>query len=296
MATLTWIGGGTNNVRNAADWSSGTVPTTGDTLVINSGIANARGSILAGDTVVLGVDRGEVAPVPPGPILNLSGHTSMAEVATYSGEDATLNVTGVATIATLASVAGRAEGAYLTVNVGAHSTLAANVEAFQNGELTVNALAPSAKLVDNGANTIQNDFATITPNLIGTATWTIGGDYGGAEFGGAVASGQSFTLLGAVPRLTIDQPAKFHGSVDISVGIGDTVNLAGISDATSYSFKDDLLKLYNGGKVIDTLKLTAPTGGFQVGQGASGVQIELGGITPGNGFAVLPQHAASGCT
>jgi hypothetical protein len=85
---------------------------------------------------------------------------------------------------------------------------------------------------------------------------------------GSVSAGvilEDCALNATVARMTLDQPLQFHGTVGIGPtynqnnagvyttnGESDYIALMGLN-ADSYSIKGDILSLYNGNKLIDTL-------------------------------------------
>jgi len=54
MATQTWMAGTSGLWNVASNWTSDTVPTTGDTAVIGSGEAIVGGLTIQGESIVLG--------------------------------------------------------------------------------------------------------------------------------------------------------------------------------------------------------------------------------------------------
>jgi hypothetical protein len=107
--------------------------------------------------------------------------------------------------------------------------------------------------------------------VIGTGEFAVGFiGTASLEFQQSVASG-IFVEVTANPGalLTIDQPNAFLGSVQLgdptSSGIGETIRLLGLQSADSYSFLNDILSLYSGNTVIDTLRMQNVTPfGFDV--------------------------------
>jgi hypothetical protein len=132
-----------------------------------------------------------------------------------------------------------ANNSNLATTAGAHGTFTAT----KNSEVDENSSAVlSMPVIRTG------EFAV---GFIGTAS---------LEFQQSVASG-IFVEVTANPGalLTIDQPNAFLGSVQLgdptSSGIGETIRLLGLQSADSYSFLNDILSLYSGNTVIDTLRM-----------------------------------------
>jgi hypothetical protein len=111
----------------------------------------------------------------------------------------------------------------------------------------------------------------------------------------AVTQGASLVFLGAVgpaqtvsvsngtvfgsARLIIDNPNEFHGAVDLTytpgAGAGvPQIDLLGLTKADSYSYHDDMLSIWSGKSVIDTLRLATSTPyGFAVASTMGGVSV-----------------------
>jgi hypothetical protein len=119
------------------------------------------------------------------------------------------------------------------------------------------------------------------------------GDTATLVFAGSVGSCQTVMMANAAHTgdsgllLQLDKPTAFAGSVDLTQG---TIDLVGLANADSYSFKNDILSVYSGNKVIDTLRLTNETQyGFAVEKVAGGVNIvALSSAT--NPSTGLPTH------
>ena len=101
-------------------------------------------------------------------------------------------------------------------------------------------------------------------------------------------------LVAGAPELALRVADQFHGVVVATTTPGSgplsEIDLAGIK-ADSYSMTNDLLTLYAGDKVVDSLVLHAMPAQMFVGQGSSGVAIELNGQS--TGVSGLPLHTTS---
>jgi hypothetical protein len=101
----------------------------------------------------------------------------------------------------------------------------------------------------------------------GTGNFTV--QSGLLEFGKAVGSGQNVTVDaggGETRVLQLDDHTQFDGSV---IMMGGDINLLNLANADSYTYKNDLLSIYSGGKVIDTLRLSVESDAL-----TSGISIE----------------------
>jgi hypothetical protein len=94
----------------------------------------------------------------------------------------------------------------------------------------------------------------------------------------------------------IDKLKEFAASITLADSASGNppaeIDLEGLAGADSYSFKDDMLKIFSGNKVIDTLRLTDQTQyGFAVEQTAASLNIV--GIDPTHPATgtVLPMHS-----
>lgn len=104
------------------------------------------------------------------------------------------------------------------------------------------------------SNPVTPDTATTSPNIHVT---------------GRVGTGTTVDLSKNDGHLVIDHPGRFHGTVDL--GSGD-IDLKGLAAANSYSFKDDILSIFGGGKTLDKLHITGGAD-FSVEKTATGVSI-----------------------
>jgi hypothetical protein len=151
---------------------------------------------------------------------------------------------------------------------------------------------------NDGASTI-NGSTTINADVVGAGSFNVvgagapGANPGKLEFVQSVGSHQSITDTALVQ---IDKPNEFAASITLAdFGPGITlpeIDLEGLAKADSYTFKNDMLRLFSGHKVIDTLRLTDQTQfGFAVEKTASSVNIV--GIDPTHPATgtLLPMHS-----
>jgi len=263
MVTRTWIGGGNNDASNPNDWSPAEVPKPGDTLELQSPGAvtmNISGKVLHGDTLNISTTD---------PTLNLSNGASVTAtevqdvnaVFNLSGRDR-LNLTaGNGTQTTCSNI----------VNLAANSAWIGTFTLNRQGSLIVNG---AGVFINNGAS--NSGFpAVATINVPIEGRGTISSNWR-TEFGSSVGAGQTISTYGidGTDTVTIDHASEFHGLVDM---IGATeIDLLGLAGADSYTFKNDMLKLYSGGKDIYNMRLENSSSfytGFAVTETAKGVSI-----------------------
>lgn len=149
--------------------------------------------------------------------------------------------------------------------------------------LTVSGAAGS--VFNNDGNSILGGSATINADVIGKGSMNVSSG-GKLEFVQSVGSHQSITDTSIVQ---IDKPKEFAASITLAApAAGNSpaeIDLEGLAKAGSYTFKNDMLRLFSGNKVIDTLRLTDQTQyGFAVEKTASSVNI----------VGIDPTHPATG--
>jgi hypothetical protein len=158
-----------------------------------------------------------------------------------------------------------------TVDLAAHSEWIGGFSSGPWGVMNINGKGS----FDNTTSAMSSGSADIGVPVVGQGKFTIAG-IGKMEFASSVSAGQTIqagTGFASASQSTssivqIDKPAAFHALINL--GFGGEVVLEGIT-RTSSSFGNDLLTLYNGNKVVDTLRLSIPAvrgsviGGMQVG-------------------------------
>jgi hypothetical protein len=253
MASRTWIGGGNNHADNPKDWSPRSVPQPGDQLIIASGtmeirgdeLANIGGLTVAGECTLdltnatiagIGIYGSENPPFtwypPCYPEINLKGTNAF-----YLG----VHAMGSTTV----NLAENSEwiGGFSTAG-GVHSPYTSSIVI--NGEA-------HATFINTGS------YIAGTPGLANVINADIGGVgsfdfwYGSLEVGKVVGAGQSFVLSDSNEVLRIDQPKQFAGIVELKGA--DRIDLMNLAKDDSYTYQNDMLTIYSGNKVIDTLRL-----------------------------------------
>ena len=240
---------------------------------------------------------------------------------TVGADDSAFNISHRATLAitqaqftssaTTVNVAGRdtlsfnstfPSGSHLVVDLGPHARLSA-VFNMVFGGLDVNGGRGTA-LINDQSDSLQGVQAVITPDVLGIGSFHIGNAQGVAgflEFGHFVSRGQAVSVSGDPGRglagtVQIDKPREFHGSLVMQPKA--EVDLVGLAKADSYTFENDMLKVFSGNHLIDRLRLT--NDGAFIGQphdlvvsrsGSGDVWLTQAGLTsPPPGSTTLPLH------
>lgn len=289
MTTRVWIGGATNDAYQGSDWSPSGTPQPGDALYMYSGALNMAGGDLAGDTLNVGTQT-SYSSSPPA-VVNLSGGATLTAVvgtASFTDQAITFNASGADHL-NLTIDSNYYATMTTTVNIAASSRLTGTFAVGgHNGELTINGAGASAFDNDGASSVGDNSIATINADVLGAGSFSVGSD-ASLNFLQSVSHGESVNLSGS-DTLGISDPQAFLGQVNVtSPSAPFAVDLAGIVNADSYSYRNDMLTLYSGNKHIDTLRF-ADTGGFQVAESGSGVTVGSGMMPPDS--VLLPVHHA----
>ena len=309
--TLTWADTTEmvdNNAYNPLNWLSSTVPpqgdptapAPGDSLYMEDGTMDIAGGTLAGDTLNVGYDSIGVSVSTVNPTINLSqGADVSLNIATPSADtsNTTINVSDQDTVAFSGEFAPGSFGPgdkHVAININSGNTLDSGATLTASGGLfySLTTISGDGSFVSDNMNFAEGSL-NIQSNMIGTGDVKMAIMSG--EIGGSVASGVSITLQVAT-TLTIDHPDQFQGTIIApdpqSVNGGSLpdvqVNLQGLV-ADSYDLSNDLLTLYKGSTVVDTLNFNDGAASTFVGQGASGVVIGMNESAP-SGVTALPLH------
>jgi hypothetical protein len=267
--TRTWKGGGNNNASNPRDWNPMGVPQPGDNLSMTQGVMNVSGNALTGDTLSV----------------------SNADINTHAAARLHLSVTNTVNVHNDGTV-------FLTdlIERGQHLNISGG---------TINIIGTST-FDGNGGST---GSAVFDSDLVGSGTLDLlGGNHNGIamEIDGSVARGLTFRLGSAAPTasLQIDDPTKFPGLIDLSqsgtadLGGGpqslfDFAAFMGLRHVTSASLHDDTLRMFDGKKLVDTVRLTGGSG-LQLQQNSEGVVLSSGfesvRFAPGGIGTMIPFH------
>ena len=265
----------------------------GDNLTITAGTINVRDDELAGNTLsIYSPTQADTATInlSHGAVVSLNAPASKSSVFT-------VNVKGADTLHLATTFP---SGAGATINLADHATLTADFNMAFGGAVIIG--GTHSHLVNDRTNSLSGTDLIINTDVQGKGSYAVSGAQsvrGQLEFGGSVSRGQSVSVSGDPRRLVpafvkIDQPGEFKGST--SIGVFGEIDLAGLANADSYSLKNDLLSIYSGCKVIDTLRLSAlpppsslPDHAITVAQTATGIVIDRG---YSGGGTLLPIHVS----
>jgi hypothetical protein len=145
------------------------------------------------------------------------------------------------------------------INLAAHSEWVGGI--FLEPQLGVTVQGPG--VWDNTGSTVHGP-AVIKSPVIGTGNFAIVGAHtrdARLEFARSVGAGQSVSVSGYALYggehgiLQVDNPATFHAAVQL--GFGEVI-LEGLH-ATRYSLTNDLLSMFNNGRLVDTLRFSLGT-------------------------------------
>ena len=245
MAARTWTGGANNDAANPNDWSPTGAPQPGDSLTMGAGTINLSGNDLAGDTL-------SVSP------FTASGPSEVADI-------------GVKATATLdlSVLLGTAN-----VTVAPHTLLTINAHV-NAGYLNVS----GGTLRFIGTSTFDAYKTVLSDSVTGNGTLDLyGANSTGAfmQVKGAVGAGLTFNISsnGAGDAgLQIDHPGTFLGNIRLQSGFAAFMGL----HAMSASMFGDVLAMFNGGRLVDMVRMTDTGGsGLQIQQNADGVMVSAG--------------------
>ncbi len=261
-----WIGSTDNDPNNPASWSPSGAPQAGDILNMADGTMNLSAGDLAGDTLHVHAATGGTAA----PSINVSHHAALnllLDPTFESTSSPTVNVNGAATVN--ASLLGSSAVAVsLKENISAHSVLSGSVAVNRGGVV----ISGPGKFKATGTSTFSNDYqGLIDSDVIGSGTIRI--SQGSLELGGSVSAGPTF-LLNSAGELTIDDPHRFHASITDNGTSAqlERVDLLGIQ-ASSYDFRNDVVRLFEGDTVVDRLRFNPGNGNLYVTDSVTGVTV-----------------------
>jgi hypothetical protein len=158
-----------------------------------------------------------------------------------------------------------------------------------------NAFSSINSALVNSANAVNTALAQITDQSLGNATIKIG--FMTLEsVGGPVGPGVTLSIPSNTGSLLLLQdPSHFQGTIDFTHPAGapngspSYVGFAGVP-ADSWSYANNTLTLFAGGKVTDTVKLVSDPVGFGVFK-ASGGTVVGSALTPvASSLIQLPFH------
>jgi hypothetical protein len=247
VITKTWLGGGNNAASNPNDWTPTGAPLPGEQLDIESGTINIAGNALAGDALTLAYSG------VTGSVVNIN-----------TSDNATLDLAG-----------GLSRAVSVSVNVAGQLNLTDSLVYTAAG--TLRFIGGSINVV--GTNTFEG--VTFDSNLTGNGTIDAnhggdGGVFGPTVFNGSVGSGVTVALeaFGPPEFVQIDHPSSFNGKIVLPAAqpfIGN-VTLEGLHvTSADLIASSDVLQMWNGKHLVDTVRLGGDTNNLVVQQTASGV-------------------------
>jgi hypothetical protein len=276
--TRTWVGSGKNIIASdPGNWSPNGAPKPNEQLVMPKGRMSIVGNDLAGDMLQIGIanQRSEIT-------LDLSGHAA-ADIYGPSNVKVALNL----------NIAGATQPLWLreadsTLNIHIAPLAKLNVDTF----FLINDVThiDGHGLVNNGHIVLGGGMAFIRDNVEGSGeilmrSWN--GTPPSVELGHGVVNTQ-FIDVGS-GTLQVDSPQELAGSVSLLHGI---IELIGLAKADSYTFKNDMLSIWSGNNIIDTVRLVTPGAAvfprLSVIQTSMGVVLDRTGTVAG---AIIPEQA-----
>ncbi len=314
MTALTWVGGGNNKASVPGHWSPHAKPQPGDTLQMEGNTfpyptynMDIRGNELAGDPLLIQNANATInmrhAEATFSVVTTFGPPTPSANSVTVDmSRNSTLNLTTQGSLAhptvnlsgsdTLNAQIGYQSG--LNVQVADNSTWTgtASVQSLANG-LNVSG-GTNSTFVHNGSTGFDRATGIIDIPVMGTGTFGVSGGFAKLEFGSSVGADQSVwsALEPGRPAdvVVIDHPDEFHASTTLYYG--GEFDLMGLATADSYSYANDMLNIWSGNKIVDTLRLSDQSviAGFDVIKTSGSVNVvgftSIGETLPG----ALPVH------
>jgi hypothetical protein len=238
---------------------------------------------------MLAIDADTAAAQPYAATINLSGGAELSALVAHTAlvqQQVTFNVVGQATL-NLQEQANSLATTKVMENIAPDSVLSGWFLANGHGpSVTVNAADGTALFANTGDSAIANGVAVINADVVGTGSFTAL-PFSGIMFMDSVGAEQTVNS-GGFDRITIARPDLFRGLVAFAGGPTNTIDLLGVA-ADSYSYRGDMLTLYQGGQVVASLRLHADPSRFQVTDSARGTSISGLPGSPPPGAVVLPR-------
>lgn len=262
MTTRVWKAGAVDNIHAPYEWTPYGTPQAGDTLVLGQGTAFLNDASLKTATVVLS-SNGQTAPAPTLVAFGAANVNVVVNQELFSGPSGytpeaygNVEVAGAPTVHVTA-IGQRITGGHAAVTIDPYSKMQGGVTAIGAGGSV--AVTGSTSTFQNSDSTATNSGSVaIDANVVGVGTFELS-NYGTMTFQQGVSAGQTITDTGGI--LTIADPKDFHGTLNLSNPTGglDFVKISNLV-GDSYTYKNDVLKILDGGKEVFQMKLNAPDG------------------------------------
>ena len=183
--------------------------------------------------------------------INLSAHATLnASIAGNISSNTTVNIKGDDTANFFATE--DEAGPNVTVNLYNGALWTGTLD-LTRCPLTVNG-GNGSKFNNNGISYLHHESVTIGTDIVGTGSFNM--SLAGLELKGSVSAGQSI-YEGGQATVQIDQPQEFNGEISLVTGPYNEIDLMGLANADSYTYHNDMLSIWSGEKVLDTLRLNA---------------------------------------
>jgi len=260
-AAETWTGVVSSDWNNAANWSGGAVPTSGDTVLIASGTPNnatLSNATLTGETITLQQSTSML------PVVDFNNVTLDSVLRASGNGRAQVDIGGTLTVGAQGTVqAGAGTGLSL---LGTADTIVNNglLAAIAGGGLDIlnsqSNNATAATLINNGSIVADNGQVSLLStaylpsappewNVQNAGSVTIANG-GGLMLDGTLNGGQ-VTFSGA-GNLALAQKQALAGGATISgFGVGDSLALYGLARDTVSDFNNGTLQVGSGGSTED---------------------------------------------
>ncbi len=304
----TWVGTAGNDAGNPANWSPAGAPQPGDTLLLPAGSTiDIRGNDLRGAPLVLATPYSPTGSLAASATLNLSQQADVTlenGAATIGAASATVNVAGCDTLDLISTIqTSPPYGAPLsvTVNLASDASLNGSFDLGYGSSLTVTG-DPHARFINSGTDTLSGATASIETGVYGSGSFKLGGEGvnptsvagGHLTFTSFVSQGQVIDVTGVMAALIvrtsevdIANSHDFHGTLDLHDF--SLASLAGLAGADAWSFKNDMLTIFDGcGQIADRVHVISDADATPTG-GVHGLSVSLNNdgqvlVSPGADF------------
>jgi hypothetical protein len=261
MATQTWIAGRIGAWFTAANWTSGIVPSTGDTVIVGSGMPEIDSQTIVGEHITLGGSSN-------GSTVTLLAHSALFEPLVVAGEvvsEQSLTITGGdpashVTATLLSQGVTTYAGQIIVEAVGGTLTIDAESFGATSGNFTfTNPAGNTFVLVTQESSLHFEGEAITTAGVIeveGFADVAAGVSFGGngivmlddggqMSIAGTVGTDVAVDFADGSGKLTIADAAGFQGTIGFTNLAGDRIDLTGVL-AQSERVDAGVLRLFSG--------------------------------------------------